>query len=170
MRGKEERIQVQLKYKDIEQQFSAQPQEAWLLINRFFANLVPSFEIAQKLLLTIDLEKLAKDLNGLVVFASDGVSLLLPKSRLTDNEALSIWLTAYFLGNRLGLLATDSLSKDDLHLKLGKNGKITSTRLGELVKSGVVQKTDEDNFRVTTYGVAFVQKEVIPRIKSKSAS
>lgn len=169
MSGKEEKIQVQLKYKDIEQQFSAQPQEAWLLISKFFINLIPAFEIAQKLSLSIDLQQLAKDLHGLLVFATDGVSFLLPKNKLTDNEALSIWLTAYFLGSKLGLVATDSLSKDELHVKLGKSSKITSTRLGELVKSGVVQKTNDENFRITTYGIALTQKDVIPKIKSKIA-
>ncbi len=167
MSGKDDKIQVQLKYKEVEQQFSAKPQEAWLLINKFFVNLIPSFEIAQKLLLTIDIQQLTKDLGGVVVFATDGVSLLLPKNKLTDNEALTIWLIAYFLGNKLGLVATDSLSKDELQVKLGKTGKITSTRLGELVKTGLAQKTKDEKFRLTTFGVALTQKEVIPRIKSK---
>jgi hypothetical protein len=164
---KPEKIQIQIRYKEIEQHFSAQPQEAWILINQFFKDLIPSFEIAQKLSLSVDLQQLAKELKGIAVFASDGANLLVPKNKLTDNEALSIWLTAYFLGNKLGMVATDSLSKDELQVKLGKSGKITSTRLGELAKSGIVQKTDDEKFRITTYGVVVTQKEVIPKIKSK---
>jgi len=162
----EEKIQVQIKFKEIEQQFSAPPQDAWLLVNNFFKDFIPSFEIAQKLWLSIDLKQLAQDLNGTVAFSSDGVSLLVPKNRLTDNEALSIWLTAQYLGCKLGIFNSDSLSKDDLQNKLGKSGKIISTRLGELTKTGVVQKAD-DRFRITTFGVAQTQKEVIPKIKSK---
>jgi hypothetical protein len=82
---KPEKIQVQIKYKELEQQFSAEPQEAWLLINQFFKDLIPSFEIAQKIWLSIDLQQLAKDLNGIAVFSSDGASLML-KNKLTDNE------------------------------------------------------------------------------------
>jgi len=164
---KPEKIQVQIKYKEIEQQFSAEPQEAWLLINKFFKDFIPSFEIAQKLWLSIDLQQLAKDLNGIAAFSSDGASLLVPKNKLTDNETLSIWLTAYYLGHKLGMVNSDSLSKDELQMKLGKSGKITSTRLGELAKNGVVLKTADEKFRITTYGVVQTQKEVIPRIKSK---
>jgi hypothetical protein len=164
---KPEKIQVQIKYKEIEQQFSAEPQEAWLLINKFFKDFIPSFEIAQKLWLSIDLQQLAKDLNGIVAFSSDGASLLVSKNKLTDNEALSIWLTAYYLGHKLGMVNSDSLSKDELQMKLGKSGKITSTRLGELAKNGVVLKTADEKFRITTFGVVQTQKEVIPRIKSK---
>jgi hypothetical protein len=164
---KPEKIQVQIKYKEIEQQFSADPKDAWLLINQFFKDFIPSFEIAQKLWLSIDLQQLAKDLNGIAAFSSDGASLLVSKNKLTDNEALSIWLTAYYLGHKLGMVNSDSLSKDELQMKLGKSGKITSTRLGELAKNGVVLKTADEKFRITTYGVVQTQKEVIPRIKSK---
>jgi DNA-binding HxlR family transcriptional regulator len=65
------------------------------------------------------------------------------------------------------MVNSDSLSKDELQMKLGKSGKITSTRLGELAKNGVVLKTADEKFRITTYGVVQTQKEVIPRIKSK---
>jgi hypothetical protein len=164
---KAEKIQVQIKYKGIEQQFSADPQDAWLLVNQFFNDFIPSFEIAQKLWLSIDLQQLAKDLNGIVAFSNDGASLLAPKNKLTDNEALSIWLTAQYLGYKLGTLNSDSQSKDELQAKLGKSSKITSTRLGELAKNGVVQKTADDKFRITTYGVIQTQKEAIPKIKAK---
>jgi hypothetical protein len=164
---KPEKIQVQIKYKDVEQQFFAEPQEAWLLLNQFFKEMIPSFEIAQKLWLNVDLTQLAKDLNGIVAFSGDGTSLLVPKNKLTDNEALLVWLAAYHLGHKLGLVNGDCLSKDELQTKLGKSGKITSTRLGELVKNDFAAKTAEEKFRITAFGVMQVQKEVIPRIKTK---
>lgn len=167
MSEKPEKLQVQIKYKEIIQQFSAEPQEAWLLINKFFKDSIPSFEIAQKLWLNVDLQQLAKDLEGIAAFSIDGASLLVPKNKLTDNEALSIWLTAHYLGYKLNVVNSDSLSKDELQTKIGKSGKITSTRLGELAKNGVVQKTADEKFRITTYGVIQTQKEIVPRIKSK---
>jgi len=165
--GKPEKIQVQIKYKDVAQEFSAEPQEAWLLINQFFKEFIPSFEIAKKLWLNIDLQQLARDLNGIVAYSSDGASLLAPKNKLTDNEALSVWLTAQHLGHKLGVLGSDSLSKEELQTKLGKSGKIVSTRLGELVKNGLLARTVDDKFRITTYGVVQTQKEVLPKIRTK---
>jgi hypothetical protein len=164
---KAEKILVQIKYKDIEQQFSAEPLEAWLLLNQFFKDIIPSFKIAQNLWLNIDVTKLAKDLKGVVAFSCDGPSLLVPKNKLTDIETLLVWLTAGYLGQTLGLLASDSLSKDELQVKLGKSGKITSTRLGELVKNDFAAKTSDDKFKITTFGVVQVQKEFLPKIKSK---
>jgi hypothetical protein len=168
--GKPEKIHVQIKYKDVMQEFSADPQEAWLLLNQFFKELVPSFEIAQKLWLNVDIQQLAQELNGIAAFSSDGASLLVSKNKLTDNEALLVWLTAYYVGHELGLLNSDSLSKEELQIKLGKSGKITSTRLGELVKNEMAVKTAEDRFKITVFGAVQVQKEIIPKIRAKTSA
>jgi hypothetical protein len=109
--GEPEKILVKIKYKDIEQQLCAPPQEAWLLLNQFFKNILPSYEIAQKLMLKIDIEQLAKDLNDIVAFSNDGISLLSPKNKITDNDTLLIWLAGYHLGHELGLVNSEKPAK-----------------------------------------------------------
>lgn len=168
MSQKPEKIHVQIKYKDIEQQFSAEPQEAWLLLNQFFKGAIPSFNIAEKLWLNVDVMQLAKDLCGIVAFSSDGASLMVPKNKLTDNEALLLLLAAHYLGYNLGSIDSETLSKDELQAKLGKSGKITSTRLGELVKTDMLAKAVDDRFRITTYGIIQAQKEIFPKIRAKT--
>jgi hypothetical protein len=167
---KPEKVAVQVKYKDVEKTFSATIEETWLLLNKFFNEFLPSFEIANKLWLRVDLQQLAKDCDGLVAFSREGPSLLVPKNKLTDNETLSLWLLAYYLGQKLGMMDSSALSKEELQAKLGKSGKITSTRLGELVKNDMVTKTAEDKFRITTFGVVQMQREILPRIKAKTSA
>ena len=169
MTEKPEKVAVHIKYKDVEKTFSAAPEEAWLLLSKFFSEFLPSFEIAHKLLLNIDLQKLAADCEGLIAFSQEGANLLVPKSMLTDNETLLLWLLAGYLGKKLSIVESDVLSKEELQAKLGKSGKITSTRLGELVKSDVVAKTVDEKFRVTTFGVVQMQKEGLPKIKAKTS-
>jgi hypothetical protein len=165
---KSEKVTVHIKYKDVEKTFSAIPEETWLLLNKFFNEFLPSFEIANKLQLNVDLQQLAKDCEGLIAFSPEGPNLLVPKSKLTDNETLSLWLLASYLGHKLGMIESDALSKEELQAKLGKSGKITSTRLGELVKSDVVTKTADDKFRITTFGVVQMQKDTLPKIRAKT--
>jgi len=167
---KPEKVTVQIKYKDVEETFSAPLEETWLLLNKFFNEFLPSFEMASKLWLSVDVQKLVKDCEGLIAFSKEGPNLLVPKSRLTDNETLSLWLLASYLGHKLGILEKDVLSKDELQAKLGKTGKITSTRLGELVKNDVVTKTADEKFRITTFGVVQMQKETLPKIKAKTSA
>ena len=165
-----EKVAVHIKYKDVEKTFSAGPEEAWLLLSKFFAEFLPSFDIANKLLLNVDLQRLAEDCEGVIAFSQEGANLLVSKSKLTDNETLLLWLLAGYLGNKLGMLESDVLSKEELQAKLGKSGKITSTRLGELVKSDLVAKTSDEKFRITTFGVAQMQKDILPKVKAKTSA
>jgi predicted transcriptional regulator len=65
------------------------------------------------------------------------------------------------------LVGSDCVSKEELQAKLAKSGKITSTRLGELVKSDMVAKTADDKYRITTFGADQMQKDVLSKIRSK---
>jgi len=165
---RQDNVTVRIKYKDVEKEFSGTIEEAWLLLSKFFNEFLPSFEIAKKLLLNVDNQQLAKDCEGLIAFSKEGSNLLVPGTKLTDNETLLMWLLASHLGQKLGILVVDTLTKEELRLKLGKSGKITSTRLGELVKNSLVTRTENEKFKITTLGVSLMQKEILPRIKSKT--
>jgi hypothetical protein len=165
-----EKVSIHLKYRDVEKTFSAPPEEAWFLLSKFFSEFLPSFDVANRLLLSVDLQQLAKDCEGLIAFSLEGANLLVSKSRLTDNETLLLWLLASYLGHKLGMMASDAVSKEELQAKLGKSGKITSTRLGELVKNDSVAKTADEKFRVTTFGVSQLQKDLLSKIKAKTSS
>jgi hypothetical protein len=59
------------------------------------------------------------------------------------------------------------VGKDELQAKLGKNAKITGTRLGELVKNGIAAKMVDEEYKITVFGVNQMQKDIIPKIKAK---
>ena len=167
MTEESEKVEVQIKYKDLEKKFSATPEETWFLLSKFLNEALPSFEIVNKLRLTIDLQELAKDCEGIIGFSKEGSCLLVPKTKLTDNETLLLWLLASYLGRKLGMLDDDAVSKPELQGRLGKSAKITSTRLGELAKNDLITKTRDDKFKITTFGVAQFQKDTLPKIKAK---
>jgi len=162
-----DKITVQIKYGDVEQTFSGSLEDVWLSLNRFFGEFVPSFSVAKRLVLSVDLQGLVKACEGLIGFSKEGANLLVSKDRLTDNETLLLWLLAGYVGFSLGLVENDAVGKEELQARLGKSGKIASTRLGELVKSDMVVKLADDKFRITTFGVVQMQKDIIPKIKAK---
>jgi hypothetical protein len=164
------RITVHVKFGDVEQTFSGSVEDVWVSVNRFFGEFLPSFEVAKRLVLSVDLQGLVKACEGLIAFSKEGANLLVSKDRLTDNETLLLWLLAGYVGYSLGLVGSDAVSKEELQARLGKSGKIASTRLGELVKSDVVAKTADDKYRITTFGIMQMQKDVIPKIRAKVGS
>lgn len=160
-------VSVRVRFGDVEETFSGSVEEVWLSLNRFFGEFIPSFSVAKRLVLSVDLGELVRACEGLVAFSKEGANLLVSKDRLTDNETLLLWLLAASVGFQLGLVASDVLGKEELQARLGKSGKITSTRLGELVKGDLVVKTGDDKYRITTFGLVQMQKDIIPKIKAK---
>jgi hypothetical protein len=43
---KQDKVTVQIRYKELEESFSATMEETWLLLNKFFNDFLPSFEVA----------------------------------------------------------------------------------------------------------------------------
>ncbi len=167
MRQKLEELTVQIKYKDVGKTFSGSTESVWVSINRFFAEFIPTFELSKKLVLNVDLQKLGQECENIIAFAEEDLYILVPKDKLTDSETLELLLLAEYLSHCLGKTESVGLSKDELQTKLGKTSKITSTRLGELVKSEIATKTQDERYRITTFGLFQMQKEVLPKIKTK---
>lgn len=167
MRDEANNITIQIKYKDVEKTFSGSLEEVWVSVNRFFSEFVPSFEVARKLVLSVDLQRLVEECEGLIAFSPEGVNLLISRDRLTDNETLALQLLACYIGYKLGIVEGDAVSREELQAKLGKSSKIVSTRLGELVKREIAAKTNDGNYKISTFGVVQMQKDFLPRIKAK---
>lgn len=156
----EHKVTVNVKYEGMEQTFTGNANDVWVSVNKFFAEMIPTFDMARKVTLTIDLAKLIEGLKDVMAIAPEGPELLIPKDKLTDSEVLQFYLLAAYISYRLGKRLTEVMTKGELQTKLGKSMKITSTRLGELVKQGTIAKTEDGDFRIATIGVMKLQEEL----------
>ena len=156
----ERSVTVHVKYGGMEQVFTGDVDDVWVSVNKFFGEMIPTFDMARKITLAVDLAKVIEDFKDVVAMAPEGPELLIPKDKLTDSEILQFYLLAAYVSFRLGRRPTDAMTKEELQAKLGKSMKITATRLGELVKQGFVTKTEEGAFRIATIGVKKLQEEL----------
>jgi hypothetical protein len=161
-----EPVTVHIKYQETEQTFTGDADQVWRSINRFFSEMIPALQTVKKALLTVDLERLIEDCKNVIAVAPEGPVILVSRQKLTDSETLTSHLLAAYLGSRLGK-SKEFLTKEALQAGLGKNAKITSTRLGELIRDGYAAKTDEGNYRITTLGIRRFQEEALPEIREK---
>lgn len=160
-----ETVTVHIKYLETEQTFTGDVNHVWVSVNRFFSEMIPALQIVRKALLTVDLENLIEDCKNIIAVAPEGPVLLVSRQKLTDSETLTLHLLATYIGNKLGL-SKIFLTKEELQAGLGKNAKITSTRLSELCREGLATKTEEGNYRITTLGIKRFQ-EALPQIREK---
>ena len=161
-----ETVTVHIKYQETEQTFTGDVNQVWAGVNRFFSEMIPALNTVKKALLTVELESLIEDCKNIIAVAPEGPVILVSKKKLTDSETLTSHLLAAYIGNKLGL-SKSFLTKEELQAALGKNAKITSTRLGELCREGYATKTDEGNYRITTLGIKRFQEETLPEIREK---
>ena len=161
-----EPVTVHIKYREVEQKFTGDSDHVWRSVNRFFSEMIPALSIIKKALLTVDLESIIDDCKNVVAIAPEGPVILVSRQKLTDSETLTLHLLAAYVGNTLGK-SKEVLTKKELQAGLGKNAKITSTRLGELIREGYATKTDEGYYKITTLGIRSFQEEVLPEIREK---
>jgi len=161
-------VTVHVRYGNVEQTFAGSVNDVWVGVNKFFSEMIPAFDIARKVTLTVDLAKLVEDFKDVIAIAPEGPEVLISKEKLTDSETLQLYLLAAYIGYRLGKLPRETMTREELAAKLGKNMKIATTRLGELVKQGNVIKTEEGSYRITTRTIVQLQKEVLPKVLSKA--
>jgi len=160
-------VTVVVKYAGVEKTFTGNVDDVWVCVNKFFDEMIPAFDIARKMTLTVDLPKLVEDFKDTIAIAPEGPEVLIPKERLTDSETLQLHLLAAYIGYKLGKLPKETMTKEQLAAKLGKNMKITATRLGELVKQGMITKTEEGNYKITTMGIVQLQRETLSKVLSR---
>lgn len=153
-------VTVHIKYGGAEQTFTGSVNDVWVDVNKFFGEMIPVFDLARKVALTVDLPQLIEDAKGVIAIAPEGPELLVPKDKLTDSETLRLYLFAALVAQRLGKWPSDTMTKEGLQVKLGKSMKITTTRLGELVKDGSVVKSEDGGFRISTIGVKRLHEEL----------
>jgi hypothetical protein len=164
---KTEKVSVHVRFGDIEQTFAGNANDVWFLVNKFFSEMMPTFEILSNVMLTVDLQRLMEDCRDIVAITPEGIVVLVPKEQLTDNEALMLHLLAGYIAQRSGLAETCALTKEALQNSLGKSAKIISTRLGELTRKGHIVKMD-GNYKISTIGIKTLQNELLPRLRAKA--
>lgn len=165
-----EKVIIKIKYKHIEKTITASPEETWRFLRGFFKEFIPSYKIAEKLTINVDIQKIAKECEGLIVYLSDQPIILKPNKKLTDTETILLWLLAYYLGNEINIIESKSISTDFFQSKLKKSRKIIITRLNELAKNNMIKKISASDYTLTYLGISLMQKEILSKIKLKYTS
>lgn len=161
-----ENLELIVKYKDIEAKFTGRPDEVIRSLLNFISRVLPAYDLAAQLVLSIDIEDLLRGVSGLIAIAPEGPILTVPRERLGgDRNAILANLVKAYIGYRLGRLEKDSLSVADLVSATGCKSGTIAARLSELTDMRLVERVGRGEYRATTLGVKFFLEEVVPKIK-----
>jgi hypothetical protein len=146
------KLRVHLEFGEVKADFEGDVNQVFESIVRFLTEVCPGLEVLRSIVYAPDLAKLATKLVGHVEITAEG-PILVSRSELSAREAACIVLLGAHVGNKLGKLTKESLSSSDLARITGKARKTISNEVPGLVADGLVDRTEEGEFKLTILGI-----------------
>ncbi|MEM2960177.1 MAG: hypothetical protein QXU67_01070 [Candidatus Bathyarchaeia archaeon] len=166
MSSKEVNLELTVKYKDVEAKFTGKPDDVIKAFFGFMSRVLPAYDFASDLVLTVDLENLLKSVKGLIAFTPEGPAVIFPREKLGgDRNVIMLNLIKAYIGYKTGRLEKDTLSMSEIMVSTGGKSGTVAARLSELTGMGLVERVGRGEYKVTTLGVKFFMEEILPKIK-----
>ena len=164
--GEAQKLKVTIKYGALESTCEGSADEVLKFVFSFIKDVYPNYELVRGLTLTVDLERLLRELKGVISFLPKGRPVILKATNeLTDSDLILTYLVAAYAGNQMGVAEDDNLSMADLLDKTGKPAGTVAGRLSELVSELHVERVGRGKYRVTAYGVKEFMENVLPKLE-----
>jgi hypothetical protein len=168
--GEEDKLELDVKYKDIEVKFAGAPSDVLRSLFSFLSNVLPAIDLASSLTLTVDLEELLKGVSGLIAFTPEGPVVTIAKEKTGgERNIILLHLIKSYVGYQTGRLERDSLSTAELQSLTGGKSGTVAARLSELTNLGWVERIGRGEYRIATLGLKSFLQEILPRIKPQEA-
>ena len=169
MSTEEGRLEVLVKYQGMEVRFIGTASEVTRSFLDFTNKIFPNFELISRLSLSVDLENLLKNLEGLIVITPEGFIVTIPREKTGERELILLNLVKMSISYQLGKSEQDSVSIADLLKATGGKPSSTAARLSELVDLNWVDRVGRGEYRITTFGLKSFIETVLPKLRSNSA-
>lgn len=166
MSTEEGKIEVFVRYQGMEVKFSGNINEVTRSFLDFMSKILPSYALVSRLTMTMDLEGLLKDLEGIVAITPEGLILTVPREKVGEREVILLNLVKMSVAYQLSKSDHDSVSIADLLMATGGKPSSTAARLSELVDLSWVDRVGRGEYRITTYGLKSFIETILPKLKS----
>lgn len=166
MSNDEGKIEVLIRYQGMEVKFSGTTDDVTRSFLDFMSKILPSYALVSRLTMTVDLDSLLKDLEGIVAITPEGLIITVPHEKIGEREVILLNLVRMSVAYQLSKSDEDSVSIADLLKATGGKPSSTAARLSELVDLGWVDRVGRGEYRITTYGLKSFIETVLPKLKS----
>ncbi len=162
-------VNVVVTYGETKVEFKGAPETVMESLLRFLAKEIPNIDLAKKISLNYQASELIDVYSDFVKITPEGPRVITEGKKLSDKELIALQLVACKIANELGKIDSVDMSAQDLQASTALNPKSISSRLSELVKSGYVQKENDDRgvqYRITTQGIHWLNSTLVKKVKS----
>ena len=158
-------MKVKIVYEDKVLEFDGDVEEVYKQIISFFNKVIPAFELANKILVNIDINDLVNILQPYLQISREGDMIFTENGEaLSMSNKIVVLLIGAKLLNALGIRQVDSLSLHEISQYIASTSKSVSSRLSELYSKGFVERYKEEGtvkYRVTLKGIVYFSRKLI---------
>lgn len=166
MSFEEGKIEVLVRYQGMEVKFTGNINEVTRSFLDFMSKILPNYALVSRLTMTVDLESLLKDLEGIVAITPEGLIITISREKVGEREMILLNLAKMSVAYQLSKSDNDSVSIADLLQATGGKPSSTAARLSELVDLSWVDRVGRGEYRITTYGLKSFIETVLPKLRS----
>jgi len=163
--GEKGSLRVHIEFGEAKADFEGEVNQVFEATVRFLGQIYPNLELVQKIVYTPNLVELAEKLAGLIEITSEG-PILVSGLDLPTRDAVCLVLLGAYVGDKLGRMSKNTLSSGELSRITGKARKTISNEIPRLASDGLIVKTPEGQYGITTFGIRKTE-DVIEELKPK---
>ncbi len=145
-------ITVQIDADGIHYESNGSAEEVIPQVLRFLSKVVPTYDLARKLIYLPDLANLADKISNFAKMTSTG-QLLLTRNDFPAERAISIVLFMSHLATKISKRPVESLNIDEIANAVSKTSKTIRNTIVNMQRAGLIERTDRGSYRITQKGL-----------------
>lgn len=158
-------LEVTIRYGSTEKKITGGPEDVAKAVLSFLTSLIPQMELASRLVLSVDLSKIAEACEGTLAITPEGVVVTASTEGLADRELLLLHLAKQKIAEMTGKSQRDTVQAADLTAATKRSAGTVAGRLSELCAESLVERKGKGEYRITTLGLHLFQEQVLPKLK-----
>jgi predicted transcriptional regulator len=162
-------IKVQIDANGMHYEAGGSVEEIMPQVIQFLSQVVPTYNLARKLIYVPDLARLTDKISDVAKMTSTGKPLL-TRADLAADRAVSIVLFMAHLLGKLGKRDNESLSVEEISDAVGKASKTIRNAIVQLQKLGLIERVERGNYCITTKGVMQLENSLLSTDEKRGAA
>ncbi len=146
------RIKVTIEWGDMKHTAEGDLETVLREMMQFAARVLPNYTLASKLTFSPDYSSMVDDLSETVKLTPEG-EVLLVRAEMSAESSIAIVLLAVRVANAVGTRPSLDMGPEMISKAIGKAVKTVRNILAQLVKTGIVERTAEGNYKLTIQGI-----------------
>lgn len=147
MSSRKDLLEVTVRYKGLKQTISGPPDAVTRVYFDIIGKLIPSFDVASGLIERPNLLEIASKLKRIVSLYKDRVIVL--RDDIGTRDAVLLALIGKYMSFKLNQAKKDTMTMSEIIEATGKTKRNVTSVLRQLVANNSIEKTAEDEFRIT---------------------